>query len=77
MSNTKTTCPKCEGEMVQGFLADFMSPGVSVALWVEGPPKKSWAGVKLEPRKKIPVATYRCNKCGYLESYARKEFAAK
>jgi hypothetical protein len=64
--------------MVQGFLADFTYGGVAVGTWVEGPPKKSfWTGTKIELLKKLPVATFRCAKCGFLESYARKEFAAK
>ena len=78
MSKPPTTCPKCQGEMIQGFVADFTHAGVVVATWVQGPPEKAfWTGTKIEPRKKLPVATFRCASCGFLESYARKEFAAK
>ena len=77
MTNKSKTCPKCKSEMVQGFLADFTQYGAHVGTWVEGSPKKTWTGVKLEMLRKFPVATFRCEECGYLESYARKEFKAK
>jgi hypothetical protein len=47
-----------------------------VSSWVEGPPVKSfWYGAKV--REKIPIGTFRWAVCGYLESYARAEFARK
>ena len=64
--------------MIQGFLADFAQSAVIVETWVQGPPQKSsWTGVKVSPPNELPVATFRCESCGFLESYARKEFAAK
>ena len=78
MREKSKTCPKCQSIMVQGFVADFANGSVIVSTWVEGPPKKAfWTTTKIEPRKKLPVATFRCSKCGFLESYASKEFAAK
>lgn len=78
MSDIPSVCPKCQGKMVRGFLADFNYGAVGVGTWVEGPPQKSfWTGTKIEPRKKLYVATFRCKSCGFLESYARKEFAPK
>ena len=78
MTATPMTCPKCQREMVQGFVADFTHGAVTVATWVEGPPEISfWSGTKIEPRKKLPVATFRCVSRGFLESYAGKEFRAK
>ncbi|MEO8260331.1 MAG: hypothetical protein ABI868_23500 [Acidobacteriota bacterium] len=40
--------------------------------WVEGEPvPRSWfQGVQLEGRTPMPVTTYRCDACGYLESFA-------
>ena len=39
--------------------------------WVAGAPEKSfWMGVKLKGRPVLPVSVYRCERCGYLESYA-------
>lgn len=43
----------------------------SVPKWVEGEAKKSiWTGLKLRGRQRLEVSTYRCRRCGYLESYA-------
>jgi hypothetical protein len=68
-------CPKCQSEMVQGFVADFGHAHVAVSTWVEGPPQKSfWYGTKVPEEKCIPIGTFRCSACGYLESYARTEF---
>ena len=77
MSALSPTCPKCQGSMVQGFIADFADMGVNaiVSTWVEGQPKSSFLfGTKTPGDKRIPVGTYRCSACGYLESYARPEF---
>jgi hypothetical protein len=65
--------------MQQGFIPETGGGGGagSVNGWVKGAPKKNWiCGVKV-PGILIPIATFRCELCGYLESYARKEFAAK
>jgi hypothetical protein len=78
MSAAKTRCPKCNKEMVAGFIVDFNAAGRLVSNWVEGPPEKSlWTGTKVPAEKCIPVGTYRCSGCGFLESYAQPEFAAK
>ena len=67
------SCPKCGGAMVEGYTLEkghYNSP--NVAEWVEGPPEKSfWVGLKLKDRDRIPISTFRCENCGYLESYAR------
>ena len=74
-------CPKCDGEMVQGFLID-RGPGpsgtaIQVAHWIEGPPKKSfWMGTKVDGNA-IPIGTFCCSSCGFLESYAQRCFAAQ
>jgi hypothetical protein len=34
-------------------------------------------GLKLPDEKLVPIGTYRCSSCGFLEQYARQEFAAK
>jgi hypothetical protein len=77
MSATSLTCPKCQGHMVLGFIADFadMGQNANVSTWVEGPPQTSLLfGTKTPAAKRIPVGTHRCSACGYLESYARPEF---
>ena len=42
-----------------------------VQQWVEGTPEKSiWSGLKTNGRESYQVRTDRCDRCGYLESYA-------
>jgi len=63
-------CPKCEGRMAEGFVPDYSHGAVLQGRWVQGAPKKNfWTGIKIEDP--IYVAkTYRCETCGFLESYA-------
>ncbi|MBV8685792.1 MAG: hypothetical protein JOZ90_08970 [Alphaproteobacteria bacterium] len=64
-------CPKCGGAMAEGFTLDKIQGGVAAASWVEGTPEKSfWTGLKLKGRARLDIATWRCRRCGYLESYA-------
>ena len=43
----------------------------AVPKWVAGVAQKSfWTGLKLRGLEQIEVATYRCRRCAYLESYA-------
>ena len=43
----------------------------AVPKWVEGAPQKSfWTGLKVTGKDQLDVITYRCRRCGYLESYA-------
>ena len=80
------SCPKCHGEMLQGHVMSIAPGGVAVSLWTEGEPVgSSFFGFKLgkfaiAPQMQattIPIGTFRCGSCGYLESYARDEFAPK
>ena len=67
-------CPKCAKTMEAGFVLDNTYGGVSQSAWVEGAPVPSfWTGIKVKEQQQVPVTTYRCPKCGYLESYARTE----
>jgi len=65
--------------MEQGFVIDNTHGANWVSHWAAGAPLKSLlAGTKLPPKKeRVPIGTYRCSSCGYLEQYARQEFAAK
>jgi hypothetical protein len=68
-------CPKCGGRMAEGFVIDkghYNATGLQK--WVEGEPVKSfWHGYHTEDRDKYEVSTYRCERCGYLESYAKSD----
>lgn len=58
--------------MSEGFLLDRGHGNApSQQKWVEGEPVKSfWFGLHTKDRDKYRVQTYRCDRCGYLESYA-------
>ncbi len=75
MKDSRHQCPKCGGEMEAGFIIDHTDyASARVETWVEGKPAKSfWTGVKMKDRPQLGVTTYRCHKCGYLESYALDE----
>ena len=63
--------------MEQGFVVDKDHAWQIVSHWVAGAPLKSfWTGTKVPEGKRIPIGSYRCSSCGFLESYARDEFAA-
>lgn len=72
-------CPKCAAAMVRGFVVDHNMGAATVGLWVEGEPLRShWgSGVRAPRDHSIPVATFRCGACGFLQSYARPEFGEK
>jgi hypothetical protein len=60
--------------MDQGFTVDDSHLGMRASHWAPGAPRWSfWTGIK-KPAEQVPVATFRCSICGYLESYARQEF---
>jgi len=55
-----TSCAKCNSKMEEGALYSW-----SKVTFVIIP-----AGMKWGVARKIPVRTFRCTVCGYLESYA-------
>jgi hypothetical protein len=64
--------------MEQGFVLDNTHGARVVSHWAAGAPEKSfWVGTKLPEEKTIPIGTFRCSSCGFLEGYARPEFAAR
>ena len=66
-------CPKCGGTTSEGFLVDQGDYGMNYqARWHRGSPQKAWwGGLKVRKADLIPVETYRCNRCGFLEQYAK------
>ena len=65
-------CPRCRGSMATGLVLDRgHGDSVKQQEWFEGEPVKSfWSGLKLKGREHHVVRTFRCTRCGYLESYA-------
>ncbi len=57
--------------MEVGFsLTTDTNGGHCAGQWIEGKPEKRWWGLNVKGRKKLTVITYRCGRCGLLESYA-------
>jgi hypothetical protein len=59
--------------MEEGFVLDRGDHDVRrQATWIGGKPEHSfWGlGLKVKERPQLQVATFRCPKCGLLESYA-------
>jgi ribosomal protein S27AE len=69
--NPPKDCPKCQGSMSAGVIADIGYGQWVVASFLPGEPKVSrWFGLRVRKKDLIPVTTWRCGRCGYLESYA-------
>lgn len=68
---TAGRCPRCDGRMAEGFVLDHGYGTTHISTWQAGEPRKSfWQGVKQVKAEQKPVSTLRCDRCGYLESYA-------
>lgn len=66
-------CPKCDGRMSEGFVIDEGYGVAHVSTWQGGEPRRSiWTGLKTSKEDQAKISTWRCDRCGYLESYARK-----
>ena len=69
-------CPKCEGQMIQGFVPEYAKECAVVSEWHEGAPRKSfWAGTKIKPGEGVPIGAFRCQRCGFVKCYADPKFA--
>ena len=67
----KVECPKCNGRMEPGFVMDTTHGGSIQSQWIEGQPDRSWfTGLKLKGKRRIPIASSRCTRCGFLEFWA-------
>ena len=64
-------CGKCGSGMKEGFQLDSIHNSARVAHWVEGVPEFWFLKVlKLRGRRRLAIQTWRCTKCGFLESFA-------
>jgi hypothetical protein len=71
MNNAAPICPKCQAPMIEGFVLDRTYGANDISKWVEGEPEKSWwAGTNISDKKLFEIKTFRCIRCGCLESYA-------
>ena len=73
MTTTTThACPKCASPMERGFILDKIDDGrQKPPEWLEGKPEPAfWTGLNTKGRVRLNIITYRCERCGLLESYA-------
>jgi hypothetical protein len=66
-------CPKCQGSMERGYVADVGYSMVNQSGWSRGEPeprRRFFGGIKWRRSESIPIVCLRCIGCGYLESYA-------
>jgi hypothetical protein len=76
MSNS-VECMRCHMQMEVGYVPELKAGWYSAQSWYPGEPEESfWKGLKMKPDKLIPIKTFRCPNCRYLESYARPENAS-
>ena len=72
METQLPACPKCRGQMEEGFILDETRSGNQLCSWVKGPPQEGLlGGVKTWRKERRWIQTFRCVGCGFLESYAR------
>ncbi len=64
-------CPKCKATMEEGFVVDFGYGATTQSKWMPGMTEASfWTGNKVDKSKLVPIKSFKCVGCGYLESYA-------
>jgi hypothetical protein len=56
--------------MTVGFILDKGEGSSKVASWIEGSPVLGWFSVKTRGKATYEIQTWRCTRCGFLESYA-------
>ena len=66
------SCAKCKAPMEEGFVLDRGHANAkNPSEWIEGAPERSfWLGIRMKGRERHVIRTWRCTRCGYLESYA-------
>jgi hypothetical protein len=72
-AETNKICPKCGKQMYEGYIPDRIAHDSSgqVPIWISGQPEKRFfGGINLDGKDTIAVQTFRCQVCGFLESYA-------
>lgn len=64
--------------MERGFILEQNINDYTPNVWVEGPPESSfWTKTQISGKQRRLVETHRCVECGFLESYATKEWKGK
>lgn len=63
------TCRECGGRMERGFVVDTTYGGNAVSRWLGGAPVKRWWGLQVKEKDTREITSYRCERCGLLQSY--------
>ena len=78
MSTNRNPCPKCGNQMEEGFILEQSVGSYVPSIWVQGPPEPSfWTSTQVKGKTMRLVVTYRCEGCGFLESYANAEWKGR
>lgn len=67
------TCLRCSSAMDAGFMFDVSHGAIRQSRWVPGKPEAGfWTGevTMTQADRGLRITTFRCPRCGYLESYA-------
>lgn len=72
MTAGMSPCPKCQRSMEKGYVADLAYGVVMQSAWTPGEPvrRRFLGGIQWNRSGNVPIVTYRCTGCGYLESFA-------
>jgi Zn ribbon nucleic-acid-binding protein len=71
MPKPDRACVKCGGDMEGGFILDNTYGERRQSEWIEGAPeRRRLTGIRLKGKRQLAIITFRCVRCGYLESYA-------
>jgi DNA-directed RNA polymerase subunit RPC12/RpoP len=71
MAGRSLDCPRCGATLEAGYVVDESYGTRTVAKWIAGEAERSmWTGLKTRGKDKLDITTYRCRRCGFLESYA-------
>jgi hypothetical protein len=71
-NQTPSICQRCSGPLELGYVLEIGDSNArSVSQWISGAPERGFMfGLKTRNRRSLPVTTFRCTLCGFLESYA-------
>ena len=72
MTDTRPDCPKCSASMEKGYIADLAYGAALQSAWTPGEPepRRILGGIKWSRTGNMAILTFRCERCGLLESYA-------
>ncbi len=69
-------CLRCGGRMREGFIPDLAYGALDVrrSMWIEGAPEeRSFGALKVTDAPGYWITTFRCEHCGWLDSFALPE----